>query len=347
VREGLTQSLVIDGSEGEGGGQVLRSSLALSLVTRTPIRIVRIRAKRKKPGLQAQHLAAVRACAEIGHAELSGATVGSTAIMFTPGETRHAEYAFTIGTAGSTTLVLQAVLPALLSVAGRSVITIDGGTHNPMAPSVDFLSRAFVPLVARMGATIDVRLERAGFYPGGGGRIHATIVSEGRLAPLVLDDRGPVKKLSARAVVAGGLPASIADRELTVVRDRLPTLHDRRREILTDAGGPGNFLTIDVESEHVTEVFTGLGERGVRAEDVATRACDEAARYLAAGVPVGEHLADQLLLPLALAGGRGSFVTSTPTPHTTTQLDVIRRFLPSLPIRCERLDAARCRVIVG
>ncbi len=328
--------MVIDGSEGEGGGQVLRSSLALSLVTQTPFRMVNIRARRAKPGLQRQHLAAVRACAQIGAADVTGADVGSREISFTPHEVRAGDYAFTIGTAGSTTLVLQAVLPALLcarSGAASSTIVVEGGTHNPMAPSVDFLARAYVPLVRRMGAAdLDVRLERHGFYPGGGGSIRAVIPSRVTLAPLHLPSRGALRSVTARAVVSGGLAASIADRELAVVRARL-ALDDRRalrRDEARDAG-PGNFVTIDVESEHVTEVFTGLGERGVRAETVAGRACDEAARYLAADVAVGEHLADQLLLPLALAGG-GSFTTTRPTPHMTTHIDVIRRFLPYLTV---------------
>jgi RNA 3'-terminal phosphate cyclase (ATP) len=319
--------ITIDGSIGEGGGQILRTALALSMVTGQAFRIENIRAGREKPGLLRQHLTAVNAAAQICGATLDGAAIGSRQLQFSPGKVKAGEYTFSIGSAGSTTLVLQTILPALLTADGPSSLTLEGGTHNPHAPPIDFLEKAFLPLINRMGPTVHVSLERAGFYPAGGGRFFANIEPTPRLSPLNLPERGEIKRRLAKAVVAA-LPGDIAKRELEKVEQMLRWSGDQLQiRQLPDEWGPGNLLTLEIESEHVTEVFTGFGMRGVSAEAVAHEACEQARRYLAANVPVGECLADQLLLPLALAGG-GSFVTHAPTRHTNTNIDVIARFLP-------------------
>jgi RNA 3'-terminal phosphate cyclase (ATP) len=317
--------ITIDGSRGEGGGQVLRTSLALSLVTGRPFRIVNIRAGREKPGLLRQHLTALKAATEIGGAEVSGAAIGSRDVVFRPGRVRPGEYAFAVGTAGSATLVLQTVLPALMTADAPSTIALEGGTHNPFAPPFDFLERAFLPLVCRMGPEVEIRLERPGFFPAGGGRFTATVVPSARIAELGLADRGALRSVRARAVVAH-LPFSIAERELAAIAATLPELDSGSRGETASSRGPGNVVTIEVESEHVTEVFTGFGAKGVPAETVADRAAAEARHYLATPAAVGEHLADQLLLPLALAGG-GNFTTVEPSSHTRTNVEVIERFL--------------------
>ena len=318
--------ITIDGSLGEGGGQVLRSSLALSLLTGRPFRIEKIRAGRKKPGLLRQHLTAVNAAAEVGQAQAAGAEMGSTTLEFHPQAVRAGDFRFAVGTAGSTTLVLQTVLPVLLTAPGPSTLVLEGGTHNPFAPPFNFLELAFLPLLRRMGAQVEAVLERPGFYPAGGGRIRVAITPVAQLSHLDLLDRGEIKARRARALVAN-LPPNVGDRELKVVRDRLGWERDRL-EVVEAKGaiGPGNLLSIEIESEHVTEVFTGFGERGVQAEAVASHAVDEARRYLASGAPVGDHLADQLLLPMAQAGG-GSFRTVAPTRHTLTNIEVLKAFL--------------------
>lgn len=203
----------IDGSAGEGGGQILRSSLALSLITGEPVKVGAIRKGRARPGLMRQHLAAVKAAAEIGQGEVSGAELGSKEIVFRPGQVRPGDYTFRIGTAGSTTLVLQTVLPALLRASGPSSITLEGGTDNPMAPPFDFLAQAYLPLVRRMGPAVSIALEARGFFPAGGGRFRVDITPGAQLARLDLLERGEVLRKRVTAIVAN-LPASVAMREI-------------------------------------------------------------------------------------------------------------------------------------
>ncbi|HEX8137733.1 MAG TPA: RNA 3'-terminal phosphate cyclase [Pyrinomonadaceae bacterium] len=318
--------ITIDGSYGEGGGQIIRTSLALSLVTGKPFRIERVRARRSKPGLQRQHLTAVTSAAEIGRAELSGATVGSTQFTFAPREVVPGDYTFSIGTAGSTTLVLQTVLPPLMIAASPSRLTLEGGTHNVHAPPFEFIAETFLPLINRMGPQVWIELRRYGFYPPGGGRFTVSIEPAPRLTRLDIAERGPIRAQRARALVVN-LPAQIGYRELAVVKEKLGLGDDQMEvETSTNAFSPGNVLTIHVASEHLTEVVTGMGERGVRAETVAAGAAQEALDYLESGASVGQHLADQLLVPLALAGG-GSFLTMQPSLHTTTNIAVIKNFL--------------------
>jgi RNA 3'-terminal phosphate cyclase (ATP) len=320
---------------GEGGGQILRTSLALSMCLGTPFRITRIRATRKKPGLQPQHLAAVNAATEICDAELDGAEPGSGELTFVPHHIKQGQYKFATATAGSATLVLQTILPALLTADGLSHLELSGGTHNPLAPPFDFIASAFLPLINRMGPKVSAQLIQAGFYPAGGGIIEVDIHPARRLNPLVLMERGNIIEQRACAAVAH-LPLHIAQRELRVIAEGLG-LHEECLETreYTTAFGPGNVVSVTINYEHVTEVFTGFGERGVKAETVAARLVQRVRRYLAAEVPVGEQLADQLLLPLALAGG-GRYVTLKPSLHTTTNIAVIRAFM-DLPIECTEL----------
>lgn len=337
--------LTIDGSVGEGGGQILRTSLALSLVTGDPVRIHAIRARRSRPGLMRQHLTAVRAAAEVGKAEVSGAEIGSREVVFRPrAKAAPGAYTFHVGSAGSTTLVLQTVLPALSIADGPSILVLEGGTHNPMAPPFDFLDRAFLPLLARMGPRVAATLDAPGFYPAGGGRIRVEIAPS-KLARLDVLQRGEILDKRAVAYVAS-LPIAIARRETETAREVLGwEAGCFRVERLESSHGPGNVLTIDVRCEHVTEVFTGFGEKGLRAEIVAERAAKEARAWLDAGVPVGEHLADQLILPMALAGG-GSFRTTAPSSHTRTHIDLLERTL-GVKTAIAELDGGVFHVEVG
>jgi RNA 3'-terminal phosphate cyclase (ATP) len=315
--------LDLDGSEGEGGGQILRSSLALSMVTGTPVRIRNVRARRPKPGLMRQHLVAVKAAARIGGARVTGAEIGSSSLTFIPGAVRPGKHELSVGSAGSTTLVLQTVLPALLCASEPSLLVLEGGTHNPMAPPFEFLERTYLPLVNRMGPRVQAELERAGFYPAGGGRIVVSIEPAPRLIGFELLERGEIRQKQALALVSR-LPRHIGEREVSEAARLAEWDSLEVREV--DTPGPGNAVLLSVESEALTEVFAGFGERGVPAEKVAAWAVRDVQTYLAAGVPVGENLADQLLLLLALAGS-GAFATLPLSGHSTTQIDLIPRFL--------------------
>jgi len=325
--------LRIDGSFGEGGGQVLRSSLALSMVTGTPFRMEKIRAGRRKPGLMRQHLTAVHAAETVCGAKVEGAEIGSTSLTFEPGTVRPGEYAFSVGTAGSTTLVLQAVLPAFLTASAPSRLTLEGGTHNPLAPPYDFLARAYLPLVGRMGPRVTAHLERHGFFPAGGGRFSVEIEPCPKLEGWTLLERGEIRGCRVRAVVAR-LPRHIAEREVETIRRRL-SLDEKcfQVEEVRDSSGPGNIVTIELESEHVTEVFTAFGKIGRPAETVARDALRQYKRHMKASAPVGEYLSDQVLLPLALAGS-GSFRTAGLSQHLRTHIELIAKFL-DVPVIAE------------
>lgn len=318
--------LTIDGARGEGGGQILRTALALSLLSGEPFKMSSIRARRKTPGLLRQHLTAVQAAAQVGEAEVSGAALGSTELTFKPKAVKAGAYRFAIGTAGSASLVLQTVLPPLLSAGGRSEVEIEGGTHNPLAPPFEFLAHAFLPVLSRIGHRVSAELVRPGFYPAGGGLLRVA-VEPGEARALSLRERGAVRSQRAIALLSG-VPYAVADRELSVVAERLGWPRgEMRPEVIRHARGPGNAVVAFIESEHVTEVFTQVGEKGRPAEVVAGALCDEVSAYLASGAPVGEHLADQLLLPLSLGKG-GVFRTTKPSLHTTTQIDTLKLFLP-------------------
>jgi len=333
--------ITIDGAFCAGGGQVLRTALSLSLVTQQPFRIENIRAGRQRPGLLHQHLAAVTAASAIGQAKVTGAALGSRVLEFEPQTILPGEYAFAVGTAGSVTLVLQTVLPALALASGPSSLVLEGGTHNPMAPPVDFLEHAFLPLLHRMGPAVRLKLDRYGFYPAGGGKIRVTVQPAAALQRLDLLERGAVTRCSARSIVAN-LPSHIAERELKVLKHHL---HLRPADVEVHeakSAGPGNVVLVRIDCAHLTEVFAGFGQQGVRAEVVAEKAAQRARQYLDGPVPVAEHLADQLLLPIALAGG-GCFRTFALSQHSLTNLEVLKKFL-NLEIKTESAADGSVRI---
>lgn len=332
----------LDGSTGEGGGQVLRTALTLSMITGQPFRITNIRARRARPGLMRQHLVAVQAAAQVSEATVTDADVGSQALTFVPKRIKSGDYQFAIGTAGSCTLVLQTILPALLFADAVSTVRITGGTHNPMAPPVQFLQRAYCRLLREMGATISTDILRAGFYPAGGGVVVASVAPCRRLRPLELLSRGARTAGYFESIVAG-VPASVARRELECIGAGMGWDQPQLRECSLPAEqGPGNALLITLEHEHATEVFTAFGEKMIRAEAVAKSVLHEARSYIASNAAVGEHLADQIMLPMALAGG-GRYSIERVSQHARTNAEVIARFLP-VSITFEAGD--RCAICV-
>lgn len=336
----MTQDVIeLDGAI--GGGQVLRSALSLSMVTGRAFRIGQIRARRSRPGLLRQHLTAVMAAAEVCGARICGAHLDSQALSFEPGVIRAGDFKFAIGTAGSCTLVLQTLLPALMRAPQASRVTISGGTHNPLAPPTDFLSRSWLPLLRRMGGDVELDVLRHGFVPAGGGEI-AVRVQPSSLMRLDLCERGEAISRQALALTAGLAP-TVAQRELNHVAKRLNWPSDALQHVTIDpARGPGNVLLLEYAFEHVTEVFSAFGRVSLRAEKVADAAINQAADWLRSDAAVAEHLADQLLLPMALAGG-GSFTTPRMTDHLRSNIEVIQLFLP-VRIDCQEEGSDRLRL---
>ncbi len=336
------EMIELDGTE--GGGQILRSALSLSMISGRPFRIGNIRGRRARPGLMRQHLTAVRAAAEVCAARTEGAELGSRTLSFRPGAIRGGDFRFAVGSAGSATLVLQTVLPALLRAPEPSRLSIVGGTHNPLAPPADFIERAWLPLLRRMGARVEFKLLRHGFMPAGGGELEAG-VQPGDLQPLHLPEAGEERSRAARSLFAG-IPGHVGERELERVR-RKDGWHDAELHMvrLPEDQGPGNALLLEVECAHLREVFCGFGQPRLSAERVAEQALRDAEDWLKSGAAVSGYLADQLLLPMALSGG-GSFTTPRMTDHLQSNARVIECFLP-VRIRSESLARNRLGIRVA
>lgn len=326
----------IDGAQGEGGGQILRSALSLSMIGHKAVRFSRIRAGRQKPGLMRQHLTAALAASQICGAQVEGAELGSTELSFIPGPIKSGRYEFDLGGAGSCSLVLQTLLPALWTQAEVSHVRLKGATHNPMAPTIDFLQQAWLPIMAKMGARAELQLKRYGFYPAGGGQIDVLVKPVNRWESLNLQHRGPSFGMKAE-VLNAKLPDSVSQRELAIVKQQMGWNDSQLIErLLPEVHGFGNALLLHLSFEHLSELICAFGTKGKKSEAVAHEACQQALSYLASKAAVGEYLADQLLLPMALAGS-GSFTTHKVTPHLKTNADIIQRFLP-VNINIERLE---------
>ena len=319
----------LDGTFGEGGGQILRSSLALSLLTGRPFHLRNVRARRAKPGLQPQHLMSVRAAATIGQADVLGATLHSGDLTFTPGQVRPGKYPFRIGTAGATGLVLHTLyLPLALGAVEPSELVLEGGTHVSTSPCFHFLDVTWRAYLEQMGLRVTLRMRRPGFYPRGGGVVEAHVQPGARLRGLRLAGRNPVEAARGFSAVAG-LPEDIARRQARRAAHRLKQAGlkvDLREE--TWPGGPGTVLAVVLDTTPVPTLFFGLGARGKPAERVADEAVDQALAYLnASGAAVDAHSADQIVLPLALAEGPSTFSVAEVTSHLLTNVAVIRRFV--------------------
>ncbi len=333
--------VVLDGSYGEGGGQILRSALALSALTGRPVRVENIRARRPNPGLQAQHLSAVKAAAMLCRAQVQGATLGSTMLTFVP-QSPPAPGTYTVdvgaarsgGSAGAVTLILQAILLPLAYAPGTSRVTLRGGTHVPWSPPFHYVRDVLLPCLGRMGLHAEVHLERWGWYPVGGGEIqlevYGPVEGEGlyRLKPMTLDQRGPLRRLWGWAAVSN-LPLEIAKRMAGRANRLLREagLPDEVEAILAESPGPGAGIFLVAEYAHIRAGASAYGKKGVPAEKVAEEAVAELVAFHRSNAAVDPHLADQLILPLALSAGASRFTTSRITGHLLTSVWVACHFV--------------------
>ena len=340
----MKKLIEIDGSFGEGGGQILRSSLSLSMYTQQPVMIKNIRAGRKKPGLMRQHITAVKAAEEICDADVRGAEISSLKLYFNPGKVNSGHYNFDIGTAGSTTLVLQTLLPVLMIAEGESNITLGGGTHNEFSPPVDFLTHSFFKQINKMGPEIGLSIEKYGFFPIGGGKITVRIKPVGKLNQIEIVSKG--RNISKIAIAYSSLlPENIGKSEMKIIEKKLGWSEQNCIPRLVDSPGPGNVMMLIDENENSTEVFTGFGKRNYSLKNVVEDASREYSDYIDCDIPVYKHLADQLIIPMALAGG-GNFVTTKPTLHTLTNIEVVKKFL-GIEIGIEKISEKQHQISIG
>jgi len=321
--------LEIDGAHGEGGGQLVRTAVALAAIRGVPVRISRIRAGRQKPGLAPQHIAAVRAVASMCDALCEGVELRSTALSFTPRRPRGGRYRVDVGTAGSITLVLQAMLPVAVACGERCRISVRGGTDVRAAPPVDYFRQVLMPLLARMGLCAELTVERRGYYPRGGGEARLELAPAPRLAPFIADDPGPVARIQIHAHVSR-LPRQIADRMVEAASLALPP--GQRIDTQVDAfgadrsAGPGGAIVLCASTPKTVLGAAGVAERGVRAETLGRAAAESLASDLHAGATLDVHAADQMLVFLALAQGESRFRARELSSHARTAMWLIEQF---------------------
>jgi RNA 3'-terminal phosphate cyclase (ATP) len=331
LQETALAMIEIDGSYGEGGGQILRTALSLSCLYQKPFRIFNIRKGRRKPGLMPQHVTSVKAAQQISSADVRGNHPGSTELVFSPGGVKAGNFVFDIGSAGSTMLVLQTLAPPLIFAKKMSSITLKGGTHVPFSPSYHYVAEVFVPLLGRIGPEIRLSIESYGFYPKGGGKITAELIPIKRLGPLRVSERGRISSLKGFSGV-GNLPHSVAERQRNALMERLysgevkPGCTTAVEVMNVPTPGQGTFIFLKAEAENSIAGFTALGERGKKAELVGEEAATEFLQYYERGVALDPYLADQIVLYLSLCEEESFFTTSRITRHLNTNLWVIGLF---------------------
>lgn len=335
----MKEKLIIDGSIGEGGGQILRSSLALSVITQTPFTLTNIRAGRKSPGLKKQHLKCIEAAAKLCEAEVEGNRFKSSTLYFTPGTPKGRNFNIEIGSAGSTMLVLQTVLPIMLTMKESCTITVTGGTHNPWAPPFEFFRDSFLDQLHKMGAHISVDLTRYGFFPQGGGEVILS-VQPSKLSPITLEERGDLLSTNAK-IINLRKPASHAQEQLNAVKAILPL--DSEEVENRNPVGPGNAVVVSQKYENITAVLTGLLKYKRVPAIMAQVTAEKMKEYESQNYAVDQHLTDQLLIPMLLAGG-GHFTCAKPTLHSTTNAEVIEMFTGLKPTFTEKETFWHCVV---
>ena len=333
---------MIDGSFGEGGGQILRSSLSLACVTGKPLHIENIRARRRNPGLAKQHLGCVYAVRDITNGTCNGAKLGSQILDFQPGKITGGNFSFDIGSAGSASLVIQTILPPLFLAEKFSMVTVTGGTHNPMSPPYDFFEQVFLPAIAQGGFNATCRLLKYGFFPAGGGKIKIDVQPWSRESAIPIDFCQPEDKLKISAIIyTARLPCHIADRQRSLLLKSSLAFTDATKMRLaqplkfediklinvTDSDGPGNCVMILLSGQTRRTIFSAFGEKGKPSEKVIREVVNLATEFLKSEAAIDYFLADQLLIYIAIAGC-GSFTTDKLSSHLQTNIEIIKKFLP-------------------
>jgi RNA 3'-terminal phosphate cyclase (ATP) len=335
-REDDMETVFVDGSMGEGGGQILRTSLALACITGRNLHIENIRAARRKPGLAKQHLSCVRAASQICGGQCKGAAIGSQVLDFQPGPIRSGNFTFDIGSAGSATLVIQTILPALFLADKPSTVTVTGGTHNPWAPPFDFLAETFLPAIKTAGFDADCKLVKHGFYPAGGGKIALNVRPRQEKSNLSIDFCQPTDNIQIHArIYTAKLPAHIAQRQKKLLLQSKLKFRNIEHIEVTDSDGPGNCIMIRLVAASSeawgwlggTTVFTAFGQKGKPSEKVVGEVASLAGDFLPSNAAIDRFSADQLLIYMAISKS-GSFTTNNLTNHLTTNIDTIKKFLP-------------------
>lgn len=335
------ETVIVDGSRGEGGGQILRTSLTLACITGKSLRMENIRAARRKPGLAKQHLSCVRAACQICDGQCRGDALGSRVLDFQPGAVHGGDYSFDISSAGSASLVIQTVLPALFLAGKPSTVTVTGGTHNPWAPPFDFLRETFLPAISAAGFRADCRLIKHGFFPAGGGKISFEVQPWHEDADRMIDLCEPSSNAQIHArIYTARLPEHVAQKQRTLLlQSKLNIKHVEHVEV-TDSDGPGNCLMIRLPGAKPcngrTTVFTAFGMRRKPSRDVVNEAVKLAGDFLASNAAVDRYLADQLLIYMALSKA-GCFTTNELSTHLTTNIETIKKFL-SVSFKTEYQD---------
>jgi RNA 3'-terminal phosphate cyclase (ATP) len=322
------ETVYIDGSRGEGGGQILRTSLALACITGRNLRIENIRAARRNPGLARQHLSCVEAARQICDGRCRGAALHSRVLDFQPGPVRGGDFSFDIGSAGSASLVLQTILPALFLADKSSTVVVTGGTHNPWAPPFDFLAETFLPVIATGGFRANCKLVKHGFFPAGGGKITLNIQPWQQGAGQAMDFCKPDKERQIYArIYTAGLPERIAQHQERLLRQSGLSIRNIEHIEVTDSDGPGNCAMLRLCGTTRTTVFTAFGQRGKPSEKVVGEVAALAKDFSVSGAAVDRLLADQLLIYMALSKS-GSYTTNELSTHLTTNIETIKQFLP-------------------
>lgn len=322
-KDNKMETIIVDGAQGEGGGQIFRSALTLAVCLGKEVRIENIRAGRNKPGILRQHLACLKAAQEISDAHVEGDEIGSQCVRFAPRTVRAGKYHFSVGTAGSTTLIMQTIMMPLLMAKDVSDVVFEGGTHNSMAPTFDFFEQCFLPRASDIGGRIEVAIERYGFYPAGGGLWRARIHPVGEFKRLQLCKVAKKRALKAVAI-SSKIPKHVGERELAQVKKICGWDDAQLQQLLIDSVGPGNVISLRHITDAYVAMFDAFGEKNVSAEKVAKKAISAFKRYERSQVPVCEYLADQLIIPLALGGG-GAFMTQKPTGHLLTNIQIVKQ----------------------